>query len=77
MPKPTIYHVGLRVDGNTAVFEYRRCIDFLSCEILKYFGTRETTKTAVKERLKTNRAAVLACLRRDYPERNFTRIVID
>ena len=70
------YHVGLRQEGKTAVFEFRRCIDYLSCEILEYLGERETTKAAAKLRLKQTYLSVLAQLHHDYPNR-FTRVVVD
>lgn len=71
------YHVGIHASGTTAVFQYRRCIDFLSCEILEYLGERATTKAAVKARLKEGYAGILKELNDKHPGRNFTRIVID
>jgi hypothetical protein len=71
------YHVGLLAVGDTAVFEFRRCIDFLNCEILKYLGVRETTKRAARERLKATKATALAELQREYPARGFKYIRID
>lgn len=72
-----IYHTGIRAQGRTAVFEYRRNIDFLSCELLAYTGRRQTTKKAARERAKANKVAALAQLNKDFPGRNFNRIVID
>ena len=74
--KTPVYHVGLLQVGRAAVFQYRRSVDFLDCEILKYFGTRETTKTTARKRLKETRSAVLAQLRADYPNR-FDSVRID
>jgi len=73
----TTYHVGLRVDKNTALFEFRRNIDYLSCEILEYFGEREGTKKGARERLKVCKAKVLADLQSRYPKYGFRRVAID
>jgi len=76
--KTPIYHVGLLVVGHTAVFQYRRCVDFLSCEILKYYGKRETTKALARGLLQLGgQVTPLMQLNKDFPGRNFTKIVID
>jgi hypothetical protein len=72
------YHVGLLAQGSTAVFQYRTDVDCLSCEILEYFGERETTKTAARLRLQQHGStAVLADLNARYPRKQFTRVRID
>ena len=73
----SIYHVGLLKVGRTAVFQYRRSVDNLDCEILQYFGERETTKAGARARLKETRAAVLALVRRDYPTKRFDYVRVD
>jgi hypothetical protein len=77
MNNAPIYHTGIRADGHTAVFEYRRDVDFLSCELLRYTGRRQTTKKAARERAKANKEKVLEALNKEFPGRNFTRLVID
>jgi len=78
MKKDTpIYHTGLVAVGHTAVFQFRRCVDFLSCDLLKYTGLRYTTKKAARERQKIYGAKALEQLNAEFPGRNFTRIVID
>ena len=71
-----IYHVGLAQQGTKAVFQYRRDIDFLSCEILRYYGQRQTTKAAAIARLRETKAAVLASLQTEYPGR-FSSVAVD
>jgi hypothetical protein len=81
MKNVPVYHVALsvkyRVKSCLAIIEYRRSIDHLSCEILKYYGKRQTTKASARRALKPNKASVLKQLNKDYPGRNFTNIVID
>jgi len=77
MKKTMIYHVGLLQRGRTAVFQFRRSVDFLDCEILDYAGERETTKAAARARLRAEWPAVLRQLRAEWPERDFRRIVVD
>ena len=71
------YHVGLAIEGRTAVFQFRRCIDYLSCELYEYLGERLTTKAAARERLQPMRDKVLADLRAQYPNKDLRRIRID
>ncbi len=70
-----IWHVGLLQRGRTAEFQYRRSVDYLSCEILQYFGKRETTKVAARARLQSCKAQVLVQLEKDYPGR-FNNVVV-
>lgn len=71
------YHVGLLASGHKAVFQYRRSVDYLSCEILEYYGTRESTKTSARARLAECKAVILASLNDRYPGRNFTTVIVD
>ena len=71
------YHVGLLARGRTAVMQYRRSVDYLSCEILHYFGVREITKADAKRALQALRANVLRELNQRFPGRNFNRVTID
>lgn len=72
------YHVGLLALSNTAVFQFRKSVDNLSCEILEYFGEHLTTKVAAKSRLTpSKKVAVLVDLNSRYPGRNFNRVSID
>lgn len=81
MKNVPVYHVGLsvrrRVKSCVAVVEYRASIDHLSCEILRYFGKRQTTKAAVRKSVNAEKASVLAQLNKDFPGRNFTNVIID
>jgi outer membrane protein assembly factor BamD (BamD/ComL family) len=63
--------------NKTAVFEFRHNIDYLNCEILEYYGKRETTKAAVRSRLRGMKANVLEKLNNQYPSKNFRNVVID
>ena len=72
-----IYHVGLVARGHTAVFQYRKSVDNLSCEILHYYGTRQTTKKVVRAVLKATKAETLTTLNTLYPDKGFTRVIID
>lgn len=72
-----IYHTGLLAQGRTAVFQFRRSVDFLSCELLEYYGKRQTTKKAARERLMARKEQALAELNTRHPGRNFRRIVVD
>ena len=71
------YHVGLLQRGRTAVFQYRRSVDFLDCEILKYYGERVTSKAAARARLRADLKTAIGALRSSFPERDFRRVVID
>lgn len=73
------YHVGLAKGGHyhggsetTLIVQARRSVDFLSCELWKYLGQRETTKVQLKAR----KAELLAAINSQYGT-NFQRIVID
>ncbi len=68
------YFVGLLDDYNgNAIIECRRNKDYLSCEILEYFGPRKTTK----KDLKAKAGEMLGWIKSRWPDRNFQRIVID
>jgi len=80
------YHIGL-VDAARTPFgygktpglaEFHACrnIDYLPPYILEYLGERETTKTALRQRMALNAAAVLADLNTRYPNRNFTKVKV-
>lgn len=71
------YHVGLLQHGRKAIFQYRRSVDFLDCEILEYYGERASTKKAARERLRECRQSVLDGLNARYPGRNFRCVVVD
>ena len=71
-----IYHVGLAQEGRTAVFQHRKDKDFLSCELLDYYGERFTTKAGARRRLAVNKPDVLATLAVRYPGR-FNNVRID
>ena len=73
----SIYHVGLLQHRNTAVFQFRRSVDELSCEILQYFGERQTTKADARKRLAETKAQALAQVQADYPHRGFKSIRLD
>lgn len=82
MNSTNCYHVGLlatlKRDGTyTAVFQYRRTIDELDCEILWYAGFRNRTKAEARRRLEGTREKVLADLNRTYPKKQFTNVRID
>lgn len=75
----TTYHIGLAKGGKyhgghetTLIVQLRRSVDFLSCELWKYLGQRETTKAALKAR----KSELLAAINAQYGS-NFARIVID
>lgn len=53
------YHIGLLVRGNNFVFQYAQSVDCLDCEILQYFGARQTTKKAAKYRLRETQKETL------------------
>ncbi len=46
-----VYHVALLLRDTTAVFQFRKDKDTLSCEPLDYIGKPRTTKTDAKRRL--------------------------
>ena len=71
------YHAGWYVRKHTAVFQFRRCIDDLNCEIVEYLGLRETTKAAARERLRGQFGATLEALREAHPKYNLQNIVIE
>ena len=77
MKDKPIYHTGILARGRTAVFQLRRCVEFLSCELLEYTGLRQNTKKAARERMREHGTAALAQLNAKYPGRNFARIVVD
>ena len=72
-----IYHVGLLAKGRTAHFQFRQSVDFLDCEILTYYGTRETTKKQARERLAETFNKVLTTVRRAYPKYDFCNVTMD
>ena len=71
------YHVGLLRRNQTAVFQFRSTVDELDCEILKYFGVRETTKAAARQRLNANRDRALAQVQQSFPAKGFNHVTID
>jgi hypothetical protein len=71
------YHVGLVVNKNKAILQFRRTIDELSCEILEYYGEYVTTKKEAKERLQFSRIRCLKQLNEEFPNRNFVEVRID
>lgn len=78
--KPKTYHVGWYVHRgrkNTAVFQFRRNIDDLNCEIVEYLGAIETTKADARRRLDDYIALVLPQLREAYPKYNLQNVTID
>ena len=74
-----IYHVGLAISrsGRIATFQYRKSVDSLSCEIYKYFGERQTTKSDAKKRLTDRKAQIIEQLRSEYPKKNIQNVRID
>ena len=73
------YHIGLAKGGHyhggresTLIVQARRSIDFLSCELWKYMGQRETTKAQLKAR----KSELLSAINTQYGT-DFKRIVID
>jgi len=79
-----IYHVGL-IKGtgltkcwanghrkSTVVVELRRDIDYLSTDLWRYMGRRETTK----KQIKADKIKLLAAINEQY-QTSFTHIVID
>lgn len=75
------YHVGLFAKrsrkGTLAIFQFRRTVDELDCEILEYLGERSTTKEAARQRLADTKSHVLEQLNREYPRKNFQDVRID
>lgn len=65
--KTSIYHVGVTIKNKqTLTIQVRRSKDFLSCELINYFGKRITTKKGLKKRLTSKvKKSVLA----DYNKR--------
>jgi len=50
--KENIYHIGIHIKNKqTLVLQMRRSVDFLSCELIDYYGEHITTKKGLKERL--------------------------
>lgn len=68
------YHVGLLAQDRSAVFQFRSSVDGLSCEILRYFGERETTKAAARARLRLSLRETLVQLNRDFPNKGFMSV---
>jgi hypothetical protein len=71
------YHVGLVAKKRTAVFQYRTNVDYLSCEILEYYGLRQVTIKEAKAALNANKSAILAQLNISYPKKKFTNVIIN
>ena len=57
---------------NTVYFQARRCIDFLSCELLEYIGERVVTKKHLEE----HKTELLQWINKQFGF-NFKRIVFD
>lgn len=53
--KKLVYHLGIYKDKKTVVLQAVPNVDSLNCEIIEYFGPRETTK----ENLKRNKNILL------------------
>jgi hypothetical protein len=69
----TIYHVGAYKRHNTVVIQVVKDKDCLSCELVEYFGERQTTKRHLRE----YKASFLAAIREEIPYfKNCTKIVI-
>ena len=62
--KPTTYHIGFAIEGQTFIIEARRDKDFLSCELYDYKGEHVVTK----EQLYEHRYEILADAKRHRPE---------
>ena len=60
-----IYHVGVLRHNRTAIIQMCKDVDSLSCEILEYFGERETTKAKIIN----NKDLLLSALRTQYPSK--------
>ena len=71
------YFVGLTHSGHTAIFQYRRCVDFLDCELIKFYGLQEITKAEARRELGEHKREILTTLRAKYPKYNFQYVVID
>lgn len=76
-PMKTQYHVGLLVQRGRAVFQFRRCVDFLDCEIMEYLGVREQTKAAAKGQLRRNYGRILSGLQSRYPDKAIGFVTVD
>lgn len=71
------YHVGLYLtSGGTAVYQFKKKIDFLNCEILEYLGIWDTTKKEARGRLRKSRLLALAELWDKYPHKTIKRVRI-
>ena len=69
------YHIGLtqpRLD--VAQFQARNSIDTLSCELLEYYGPRETTKKGLHNRLKADYSNILQSIQNKFP--NIKRVLL-
>ena len=74
------YHIGLVAGPNeyedvpegTLLLQARRDVDYLSCELWKYLGERETTKAE----LRRNAVAILDQVNRQEGTA-YTRLVVD
>lgn len=75
--KKQVYHVGMFARKQTAVFQYRSSVDYLSCELLEYYGQREVTIVEAKKALKANKEAILKQLNSEHPKHNFKNVVIN
>lgn len=72
--KGIIYHIGAYRRNKTVVIQATTNKDCLSCELVEYFGTRQTTKRHLKE----YKAGLLAAIREEIPYfKNCERIVIE
>lgn len=76
--KVRTYHVGLCLvqhsRGYRAVYQFARCLDYLSCELYEYNGERETTIIGARARLKQSYRDVLGKVRAKFPEKVITSV---
>lgn len=58
--------------ASTVILQARRCIDYLSCSLWKYYGERIITK----QELKSNKVGILQAINKEH-NTSFISIVID
>lgn len=80
--KASIYFIGIAIKNKqTLTVQARRSKDFLSCELIDYFGERITTKKGLKERLTSKvKKSILADYNKRFAnnkEYNFKYIQVD
>jgi len=74
MTKGIIYHVGAYRRKKTLVIQATTSKDALNCELVEYFGTRQTTKKHLRE----YKGSLLTALKNSIPYfRECTKIVIE